>query len=251
MSLKSLLALTNLYHVRCSLTSMSSEDTGSDVSPGPADVTWPRRALARLALSSAAAQLADRATGMVPTTGDEWSSGAEHVDQAVQLLDAAREVLDRAVVYARERGASWADVGEALGGMTRQSAHERHAATFAEWEAGLDEPWIRHGTVVSPRLPDGAGDPDRTATRLDQWCTAHLTEEAGATRHDAERADVRDRMVSAHLPRHTETTESASLLRQLNHLTALGTAATAAQREHYAARKQAVLRALDDDQSDD
>lgn len=232
--------------------SSSGEDAGSDVSPGPADVTWPRRALARLALSSAAADLADRATGMVPTSGDEWARGAEHVDQAVQLLDAAREVLHRAVVYARERGVSWADVGQALGGMTRQSAHERHAPTLAEWEAGLDEPWTRHGTVVSPRLPDGAGDPDRTAARLDQWCTAHLTEKAGATLGtNAERADVRDRRVSAHLPRHTETTESASLLRQLNHLTARGTAATAAQREHYAARKQAVLRALDDDQSDD
>lgn len=136
------------------------------ISPGPADVTWPRRALARLALGHAAAELAEHSTGMVLTVSDLWGRPNEYVAQAAQLVAAAREVLDRAVIYARERGASWADIGESLD-VSRQAAHERYAPALAKWESGLDKPWARHGRFLSSRLPDGASEQDRSAARLD------------------------------------------------------------------------------------
>ena len=137
------------------------------ISPGPADVTWPRRALARLALSHAAAELAEQSTGMVLTINDVWGRPNEYVAQAAQLVAAAREVLDRAVVYARERGASWADIGESLH-VSRQAAHERYAPVLAKWDSGLDEPRTRHGRFLSPRLPGGASEPDPSAARVDR-----------------------------------------------------------------------------------
>ena len=41
------------------------------------------------------------------------------------LVDEARANLQAAVDQAREQGTSWAAVGEALGGITRQAAWER------------------------------------------------------------------------------------------------------------------------------
>jgi hypothetical protein len=215
---------------------MSSSDPA-----GPADITHPRRALARLALSHAATELADRAAALVPTVSDGYARPGEHTEQADQLAAIAREVLDRAVVFDRDRGASWADVGAALD-VTRQTAHERFAPVLTEWESGLDEPWSA-GPIRNSRLPEGAADPARAAARLDTWCAAHALASA---RNLAEQNGIADRMVSAGLPTHTETSEAASLLRQANHITERG--ATPEQRAAFEARKAAVLRGLDDDQ---
>lgn len=209
----------------------------SDIPTGPADVTRPRAALARLALSAAAAELADYAATLVPTIG--WTRPGDHVELAAQLLNTAREVLDRAVVYEHDHGTSWREIGETLN-VTKQTAHERFAAVVAEWDSGLDEPWSQHGAIRNPRLPEGAADPDRSAGRLDQWCAEHAP---AGTRRLAESDGIADRMVSAGLPAHTETSEAASIARQARHLAEHG--ATDAQREHYQTRKRAVLRRLD------
>jgi hypothetical protein len=54
---------------------------------------------------------------------------------AVEAAAALRDVADSAIVAhvaeARPRGASWAEIGGALG-MTRQSAHERFAGVLEE-----------------------------------------------------------------------------------------------------------------------
>ncbi|HEY0694084.1 MAG TPA: hypothetical protein VGD71_34205 [Kribbella sp.] len=90
------------------------------VSPGPADTTHPRRALARLALSSAYREAADFAAGGVPTVSDEFGDGHDYVDHTARLVSIAQEVLIRAVVYTRERGGRWDDIAEALNLTTEQ-----------------------------------------------------------------------------------------------------------------------------------
>lgn len=204
---------------------------------GRADVAWSRTALARLALSEAAAVLADSAVSLVPTINDGWARPSDNVEHAAQLVAAAREVLDRAVVYDRERGASWSAIGEALD-VTRQSAHERYAPVVARWESGLDEPWSDDGR--NPGLPTGASDPDQSPARLDRWCATHITDQTSGARQQAERAGAADRMVSAELPQHTATSEAASVTRQIaRHLTERG--ATPEPRQPFGARKRALL----------
>jgi hypothetical protein len=94
------------------------------IPPGPADTTLPRRALARLALSSAYREAADFAAGSVPTVSDEYGDAYDYVDHAARLVSMASDVLLRAVVYARERGGRWDDIAEALN-LTADQARDR------------------------------------------------------------------------------------------------------------------------------
>ena len=79
------------------------------IPPGPADTTHPRRALARLALSSAYRDAADFAAGGVPTVSDEYGDAYNYVDHAARLLSTAQDVVARAVVM---------PASVAAGGMT-------------------------------------------------------------------------------------------------------------------------------------
>jgi hypothetical protein len=56
------------------------------IPPGPADITHPRRALARLALSAAYREAADFAAGGVPTVSDEHGQPCDYIDHAARLL---------------------------------------------------------------------------------------------------------------------------------------------------------------------
>jgi hypothetical protein len=80
-----------------------------------------------------------REWGDAPTVVDDavfdaWQAhirplqGLEAVRQAARELAAAQARLDDAVRTARTAGSSWADIGGAVG-ISRQSAHERWAAT--------------------------------------------------------------------------------------------------------------------------
>jgi hypothetical protein len=133
----------------------------------------PPAALARLALSQAARELSDRARSLVPTTSDSYARGGEFVEHAAGLVAAAQYVLERAVIYERERGRSWETIGEALG-ITRQSAHERFAEGEERWHDGLDRPYDKHRELVSSRLPDGADSPRDYMHWLDEWCQRHI-----------------------------------------------------------------------------
>lgn len=63
---------------------------------------------------------------------DEWAAHVEPVDAVARLVVLQQEFqtaaarLDEGVGFARLTGASWAEIGRAVG-MTRQSAHERWA----------------------------------------------------------------------------------------------------------------------------
>ena len=130
-------------------------------------------AQARLALSAAAKGVSDEARGLV-STDDRGSGAGEIVERAVQLVDDARAVLERAVVYERERGASWQAIGAAIG-ISRQTAHERFAEVERRWKDALrrSDAAAGPGGRRAPRLPVGAEDPEGWGERLDRWVIRH------------------------------------------------------------------------------
>ena len=212
------------------------------IPPGPADITYSRLALARLALSSVVADLSESAAGLVPTVSDGYAQPCEFVEHAARLVAAAHEVLRRAVVYARDAGGSWADLAEAIDGSAASAneVQERFAGAIRSWEDALNQPLERSGRYLASRLPDGAADPDRCADYLDQWCVRNLEPSDGA-RYNARHSGIEDRMVSAKLPKHTRLTELNSLLRTACYLNELGDRATDAEWQAYHARKAAIL----------
>lgn len=212
------------------------------VPSGPVDVTHPRRALARLALSSAYRETAEFAAGGVPTVSDEFGDGYDYVDYAARLLSMAKDVLVRAVVYARERGGRWDDIAEALN-LTAEQARDRHTVAIELWEDALNRPWERSGRFLSSRMPDGTTEPDQTAADLDRWCLRHLEENDGA-RHNARQAGTEALMVSANLPERTPLTEMNSLTRTAAYLIQRGAEATEAERDAYESRKKELMAKL-------
>jgi len=182
---------------------------------GPADVAYSRTALARLALSAAAQELADLLTnGLVPTVSDNYGRPYDTAEVVHRVVRLAEQVRDRGVVYARERGGSWQDIAEGFGAEDEQKEiQERYEPVVAEWDDVLTVPWEPgHGIskdgagalVWFSRLPNGAADPDFTAGYLDMWCARHVDR---AVRDNAEHDGISDRMVSANLPAHTDITQ--------------------------------------------
>ncbi|MFL6122972.1 hypothetical protein [Actinophytocola sp.] len=212
------------------------------IPPGPADTTHPRRALARLALSTAYREAADFAAGGVPTVSDEYGDGYDNVDQAARLVSMAQDVLVRAVIYARERGGRWDDIAEALNVAAGQ-ARDQYTAAIEQWEDALNRPWERSGRFLASRMPDGTTEPDETAADLDQWCLQHLKQNHGA-RHNAHNDGLEDHMVSANLSKHTPVTEIASLTRTAIYLARRGTATSPAELDAYETRKKILLASL-------
>ncbi|PPI89057.1 hypothetical protein [Nocardia nova] len=137
---------------------------------------YSRAALARLALSDARRDLADRSASGVPTDTDPWSPG-EHVRAARELVHLAEEVLTRAVVYERSRGTSWEAIGSELD-ITRQSAHTRFRDDEARWQRALLEPVksIAGGKLRSLELPEAAYRPTAAGQQLDHWARIHCPE---------------------------------------------------------------------------
>jgi hypothetical protein len=209
---------------------------------GPADTTHPRRALARLALSSAYREAADFAAGGVPTVSDEFGDGYGYVDHAARLVSMAQDVLIRAVVYARERGGRWEDIAEALY-VTAEQARDQYTDAIDQWEDALNRPWESSGRFLSSRMPDGTTEPDETAADLDHWCLRHL-EENHSARYNARHDGIEDRMVSASLPEHAPLTEMNSLTRTAAYLIQRGSQVTEAEREAYESRKKTLMARL-------
>jgi hypothetical protein len=137
-------------------------------------VRYSHTARARLALSAAANGVSDEARGLVPAD-DRGSGAGEIVERAVQLVDDARVVLERAVVYERQRGGSWQTIGAAIG-ISRQTAHERFAEVERRWKDALrqlDGEVQSGGRGAAGRLPAGAEDPQRWGEQLDRWVIRH------------------------------------------------------------------------------
>jgi len=131
--------------------------------------------LARLAHAKAARELSDTARAEVATHSDHDAEDGDFINRALRLVHEADRVLELAVVLERERGASWEAVGQALGAITRQSAHGRYAAAHHEFLDALMFPVRREADQAWGHsvLPDGLEDPTHTASRLDVWSIRH------------------------------------------------------------------------------
>ncbi|WP_163511364.1 hypothetical protein [Fodinicola acaciae] len=175
---------------------------------GPADAALPRAALARLALSAAAKEVADRAMWLVPVPA-EPPPDARHVEEAARLVTAAQAVLTQAVVHARESGASWSSVSSALN-VTRQAAHLRFSDAVSRWRAALDQPWTTDDDGMRCELPKGADLPDQHMRALDLWCHRHINPEIEARQGFPVPLGSGAHMVSDNLPQHTEETRRAT-----------------------------------------
>jgi hypothetical protein len=88
---------------------------------------------ARSAMVEAAAELSSRLSELtVVPAGQDVVAGS--VAQAMSLLSAARYVVERAIVYERECGSSWADIGRVLG-VTAQEAQQRYGPIVRAWNS--------------------------------------------------------------------------------------------------------------------
>ncbi|MFI1799003.1 hypothetical protein ACH427_16880 [Streptomyces sp. NPDC020379] len=173
--------------------------TTNDTAPADPPHPFTEAGLARLMLSDAYREIAESALGGISPGSDSYAHPGEFVEQALRAVRRAEEALRWAVVYERERGTSWDDIGEALGPITRQSAHKRFADQVEQWRAPLDEPeTVRlNGTPEDPRIPYPASNPEEAAELLDSWLRDHTAP------HDSWARD--DRPVSGHLERHNTT----------------------------------------------
>jgi diadenosine tetraphosphate (Ap4A) HIT family hydrolase len=109
------------------------------------------RDLARIAVSRRAAELADRLYGLVGRHGHDVPVGVWLRELAAPVLAEANDLQDLTVAYARRRGATWAEIGAAVG--------LDPAAAQARWQ-----------DVRPPVL----ADPDRLVRDLEYWFVRHL-----------------------------------------------------------------------------
>ncbi|MFC9616604.1 hypothetical protein [Streptomyces sp. NPDC056938] len=165
---------------------MNDMSPHADPTPEPPHPYTPA-ALARLMLSDAYREVAESSLNRIGTEDDysDTIAPGDFVREVAELMRLAEAAQRRAVIYERERGASWEEIGEALG-TTRQSAHTRFAEHVKAWREPLDKPERLHpdGTPDDRRIPYGArhapgsaapanGSAEKTARLLDQWLRQH------------------------------------------------------------------------------
>jgi hypothetical protein len=158
----------------------SSTPTPSTTSPPtPYDedrATYTPQALARLTLSAQAVDTASAAHALVATRNDVDTGLGGRVSEGVRVVAAAEGVLVRAVVYERERGASWEDIGRYLG-VDAGVAEERYASEIERWNTAFQVPYRLDptGRKRIPQLPQAAYNPKSSVRQLDLWAGLHVT----------------------------------------------------------------------------
>jgi hypothetical protein len=126
--------------------------------------------LARLAHAAAAHELSEQLISAGSADADGYGRGAFLTEATHRISSETRALLAAAVVADRLRGASWAEVGDALG-ITRQSAHERFGDAEREFREAVlfphrqPEP-VGRGYCVAPYAVE---QPDVVRERLDRW----------------------------------------------------------------------------------
>ncbi|WP_326582893.1 hypothetical protein OG250_29480 [Streptomyces sp. NBC_00487] len=147
-----------------------------DPTPYDADrAAFSREALARLALSSSARGTAGGAMGLVATRNDVDTGLGGRAGQAAGLVEAARGVLSRAVVYERERGATWEQIAHYLE-IEPAEAEARYEPALARWREAFDVPYRLDATGRKrvPQLPTAAYDPAYAVRQLDLWAYLYV-----------------------------------------------------------------------------
>jgi len=125
---------------------------------------------ARLAHAAAAHELSEQLISEGSADADGYGRGAFLTEAAHRVYTDTRALLAAAVVADRLRGASWAEVGDALG-ITRQSAHERFDDAEREFREAVLFPHRQpeHGGRGYSVAPYAVEQPDVVRERLDQW----------------------------------------------------------------------------------
>ncbi|UJW28675.1 hypothetical protein L3Q67_25760 [Saccharothrix sp. AJ9571] len=152
----------------------------------PAQPPYTTASLARLVVADAARELAERAAGLVPISGNELSEDGktaypgELLSTAAGVLAQARELFTAAAIAERMGGASWQQLGDVLG-ITRQSAQDRFGTAEQEFRGHLALPQNPDyiGEFEQVRLDRAAREPDVTAAELDLWVHHHHQDHAG------------------------------------------------------------------------
>ena len=131
--------------------------------------------LHRIAHLAACRDLSDAARSQVSTYGEEHRRAGDLVEEALQLVGHAEEVLRLAVAAERAQSTSWQEIGARLD-VSRQAAHERFAGIVEEISDGVLFPARepeREGAFGWWACPDGLEDPEATVRRLDEWAVRH------------------------------------------------------------------------------
>ena len=163
----------------------------------------------------------------MPTGSDDYAENGENVRDTLNLVSQAQEVLTRAVLHERARGASWKAIAEWLG-IDRQPAYARYGEAEREWNDSWHEPFHPSSLdrVRSLRLHPAAYEPTATGQKLDEWAHRH-----GQGEH----------AVSGGLPTLSLPDETGQVLDGLNHLYREGTPTDLAARLRLTERKAALL----------
>ncbi|MDI6105119.1 hypothetical protein QLQ12_41700 [Actinoplanes sp. NEAU-A12] len=136
---------------------------------------YSRRALARLVLSHQASGLSDAAGSLAVTRYDAFCGAGGRVSEAAALAGHADRLVTSAVIYERERGTSWADIGRHLD-LSGPATQERFAPAVEQWRAAFDVPYRldQTGRKRVPQLPTAAYDPARAVRNLDLWAATRV-----------------------------------------------------------------------------
>jgi hypothetical protein len=130
-----------------------------------------RAALAKLAHSALAVELADVVAHQVPVHEfpNPHQRGLSIIDAKV-VIDMAEALLDAAVVYEHEMSHRWEDIGHSLGGLSASDAKEQCGHAWEAWSAALDvRSYLAADPVERCEMPDAVYDPAGTGRRLDAW----------------------------------------------------------------------------------
>lgn len=128
---------------------------------------------ARTAFSAVMRALSDYALTTVPTDSDQYAAAREWIVIARRVRAMTQEVGFRAVVLALESGASWHEIAAAFGYRDDEGYPDEIAIraiyedAYAEWRAGVTQPWTPPG--CQPVAPDADTDPDVLIPDLDAW----------------------------------------------------------------------------------
>ncbi|WP_336215985.1 hypothetical protein [Nonomuraea sp. LPB2021202275-12-8] len=220
--------------------------------------TFSRTALARLAVTTEAADASDRYRALA-ADGDHSPYGqpGELVDYAWRLAEQARAILQAAVVTERLAGTSWETIGENLGEISKQAAHERYGAAETVFRRAALMAWL-----VPGRADDQLGelaDADAALARLTRWLQApHQPPAAGADPGTRPASAVSEPLPPGY-PEMSDTERAGLIIEAANLLTGVGTYKRAGVTEHerrdvelgLARRKVELYEAIAADRPDD
>jgi hypothetical protein len=136
---------------------------------------YSRTALARLVLADEACGLSDAAGNLAVTRYDAYAGAGGRISEASTLIALSERLLTSAVIYERERGSSWEDIGRYLG-SSGTAAERRFTPAIDEWRTAFEVPYRldETGRKRIPQLPGAAYDPKRVSRNLDLWAHVRL-----------------------------------------------------------------------------